>query len=119
MTQPTVFSQAIPVLAALDIPETLAFYESKFGFTKAFAYPNYGGVTRGGINIHFWHCDDRHIAENTSCYIYVQHIDALYAELQATGVIHPNGPLETKPYGMKEFATLDNNGNMIKFGEQL
>jgi len=62
---------AIPVLAALDIEPTLDFYASKFGFTERFRVDDYAGVERGGVQIHFWLCGDRTIAENTSCRIEV------------------------------------------------
>jgi hypothetical protein len=32
-------------------------------------------------------------------------------------VIHPNGVLETKPWGLKEFTVLDLDGNGITFYE--
>jgi hypothetical protein len=36
---------------------------------------------------------------------------ALYAEYQERGgKVHPNGPLQTKPWGTKEFAAVDPNG---------
>ena len=49
----------------------------------------------------------------------VEGIDALYAEMQAAGVVHPNGLLQQQPWGMKEFAVLDGDGNLIKFGERV
>jgi hypothetical protein len=33
----------------------------------------------------------------------VEGIEALYDEYRPKGVIHPNGALETKPWGAKEF----------------
>jgi hypothetical protein len=76
-------------------------------------------MSRGCIQLHFWHCSDKYIAQNTSCYVYVTNIEPLYAEYKASGIIHPNGPLKEQPYGMKEFAILDADGNLIKFGEVL
>lgn len=62
---------------------------------------------------------DRYIAANIACYAYVQDIEALYAAYQAQGIIHPNGALEVKSWGVKEFTVLDNNGCAIRFGERL
>lgn len=31
--------------------------------------------------------------------------------------IHPNGPLQTKPWGQREFALLDPDNNLITFGQ--
>lgn len=33
--------------------------------------------------------------------------------------IHPNGSLETKPWGMKEFSLLDPNGTLLTFREKI
>jgi len=33
--------------------------------------------------------------------------------------IHPNGYLETKPWGQREFALLDPDKNLLTFGESI
>ena len=70
---------------------------------------------RGDVEIHLWRCPDKYIAENTACRINVEGIEALYKEYQPQGVIHPNGVLETKSWGMKEFTILDLDGTGITF----
>lgn len=108
-----------PVLASLEIEETVKFYEDKLGFKRSWCDQNYGIVNRDRISIHFWHCDNKIFPENTSCYIYVDNVEKLFQEYKKVGVVHPNGALEDKPWGMREFAILDKDGNMIKFGENL
>ncbi|WP_157962322.1 VOC family protein [Winogradskyella aurantiaca] len=49
----------------------------------------------------------------------VNQIEELCKEFLECNVIHPNGYLEDKPYGMREFAILDVHGNLIKFGEEI
>ena len=111
------FTRAAPVLAALDIEKTVLFYEEKLGFERILVTNDtYGIVRRGAVHIHFWHCHDKYIADNTSCYIYVEGIDLLFQEYQATGVPIA-GALESKPWGVREFAILDLNGNLLKIGE--
>ncbi len=117
MPEKTEFRYAAPVLASLDLTQTLTFYEARLGFKREFVYDSYASVSRDGISLHFWLCDDPHIPRNTSCYIYVRHIEPLYAEYQATNVIHPNGALEKKPWGLYEFSALDGDGNLLRFGE--
>ena len=39
--------------------------------------------------------------------------------LRRAGVVHPNGPLTDQPWGLREFAVLDGDGNMIKFGQRM
>jgi hypothetical protein len=43
----------------------------------------------------------------------------LYNELEPLGVVHPNGKLQEMPWKMKQFSILDNNGNIIHFGEEI
>lgn len=114
---PTTFIRSVPVLASLDLDETAQFYADKLGFMVDFRYPNYLGLKRDDLQLHFWLCSERHIAENTSCYVYVQDITPLYEEYQAAGVIHPNADLSEKDWGMREFSVTDVHGNLIRFGE--
>lgn len=111
--------QAAPTLASLNTTETVHFYEEKMGFRRTYFDEGYLIVVRDDIQIHFWKCDDKIHPENTSCYVYVSGVDDLYKELQAAGIVHPNGKLEDKPWGMREFAILDVHGNLIRFGQLL
>jgi hypothetical protein len=45
-------------------------------------------------------------------------VDALYREMVAADVVHPNGHLTDRPWGMREFAVVDGDGNLITFGER-
>jgi uncharacterized glyoxalase superfamily protein PhnB len=112
-------NSAVPVLASLNITKTIQFYCSVFGFTKIYEEPAaYGIVQRDAVQIHFWACSEKHIAENTGCRINVKEIDALYAELQPKRVVHPNAPLQQKPWGTREFGVVDEDGNLITFFEE-
>lgn len=110
--------RAIPVLASLDIEATQHFYADKLGFTAVARYPDYGIVERNNVQIHFWLTDDADIPKATSCRVDVDGVDQLYEEMNASGVVHPNGPLTDQPWGLREFAVLDGDGNMIKFGQR-
>jgi len=116
---PVRFTRPIPVLASLDMARTEAFYREKLGFETIIQQDNYLGMRRGELVLHFWKCESRLIAENTSCYVEVEGIDELHAAYEAQGVIHPNGALRNQPYGMREFAILDPDGNLITFGQPL
>ena len=111
---------AIPLLPQTDIQKATAFYDEKLGFEIGFVYENeYAGVMRDDCVLHFWLCQDKKTAENTSCRVPVGDIKPLYEELANSGVIHPNGKLEEKPWGYLEFSVLDEAGNLIVFAEQL
>lgn len=112
-------NRAAPVLASLEMEETLRFYVQQLGFKQAYGDENYGIVRRDEIDIHFWKCDDKIHPENTSCYIYVRGVDSLYEEMLGVHVVHPNGHLKDHPHEMREFSIVDNFGNLIRFGEEI
>ncbi|HUG22839.1 bleomycin resistance protein [Piscinibacter sp.] len=118
MSTPIEFIAATPVLASLDIERSVEFFASKLGFSKVYvAQGAYGIVSNGPVRIHFWACTDRHIAEATSCRVQVQEIEGLHALCASHAIVHPNAPLESKPWGTKEFAILDPDGNLVTFHE--
>ena len=112
--------KAIPLFPQPNIKRATEFYRDKMGFEILFMYgEDYGGVLRDEFLLHFWKCEDKKIAENTSCRVEVDDAETLYKEFSKTGVIHPNGALEVKPWGYKEFAILDEAGNLIRFAEEI
>jgi catechol 2,3-dioxygenase-like lactoylglutathione lyase family enzyme len=115
----TVLQRAVPVLPSLDLDATGRFYVEKLGFELVSRYPNYAVCARGGVQLHFWPTNDENLPKQSSCRIDVTGIEPLYAEFTAAGVVHPNGPLQVKPWGIKEFGVLDGDGNLITFGERI
>lgn len=103
---------AIPKLASLDIERSLAFFE-RLGFWRRGSYPDYGIVERDGVQIHFWLCTDARIPKETACRIAVEGIEQLFEEFSAQQVVHPNGKLARKPWGVWEFSILDPDGNLV------
>ncbi len=112
------FKTVIPKLPAQNVQQAVAFYEQKLGFRALFDYSNYASVERDGLEIHLWECHDPSIAENTAFRLGVDDIETLYAEFSAAGVVHPNGALEEKPWGGREFVILDLDGNGIFIFEE-
>jgi hypothetical protein len=110
---------AVPILASLNEEETIKFYTEKLGFTFHSSWEGYVILGRDKINLHLWPCTDPEIAKNTGCYINVTKVDKLYSEYEPLGVVHPNGALQEMPWRMKQFSILDNNGNIIHFGEEM
>ena len=114
---------AIPVLPAADVAQSLAWWTHVCGFVEAFrdsTPPSYAGIARGGVSLHLGRVDDaklaRMVGEQTMVRIQVEDVEAMYAEYQQRGgVVHPNGPLQTKPWGTKEFGAIDPNGVCVTF----
>ena len=118
MLTETEFLATTPVLASLDIVRTVGFFESKLGFKPLHVEQGvYGVIQRGRVSIHFWACNDKAIAEATSCRVQVFGVQALYDQCRSEGVVHPNAPLQSKPWGAVEFGVLDPDGNLITFHE--
>jgi uncharacterized glyoxalase superfamily protein PhnB len=110
---------AVPILASLNAEETIKFYTDKLGFTLNNNWDGYVILSRDEITMHLWPCKDPEIPKATGCYINVNEVEKLYDEYKQTGVVHPNGPLKEMPWKMKQFSILDNNGNIIHFGEEM
>lgn len=107
---------AIPVLASLNIAQTVAYYE-KLGF-DVIPFADYAIARRNTLEIHFWLCNDPYICENTSCYIRLKDVDKLYEEYAELGIVSTkHGKPQVKEWGLKEFYIIDNCGNLLKFGE--
>lgn len=111
--------KAIPMLASLNEEETIKFYTEKLGFTFHSSWDGYLIFSRDGVSIHHWPTTDPEIPKATGCYINVTDVNKLYTELKAQGVVHPNGDLKDMEWGMRQFSILDNNGNIIHFGEDI
>jgi hypothetical protein len=71
------------------------------------------------IQIHFFEFKELDPKENYGqVYIRTDNIDSFYQSLLDYKVtIHPNGPLETKSWGQKEFSLLDPDNNLLTFGQ--
>lgn len=108
-----------PLLPMRDQAESRTFYEA-LGFDALLAMDGYLIMGRDGVELHFWPCSDRAIAENTSCYIRSSDVDALHAEFSA-GFPAGEGVRLTAPenreWGMREFYVFDPSGNLLKIGQ--
>lgn len=117
------FKSAVPVLPAASTPESLAWWTQVCGFTETFrdaTPPTYAGVAREEVHLHISGMNDvelaRKIGEQTMVRIIVEDVKAVHAEFQERGgAVHPNGPLQTKPWGTTEFAAIDPNGVCVTF----
>ncbi len=105
--------------AGKDVEKSIEFYE-KLGFTTTHTEGKplrMAVVERDEIQIFLVQNDYKHLAEETSLRIRVDGLEQLYEEFLGKGedIIHPNGKLEAKPWGCKEFVVLDKAGVCITF----
>ena len=116
---------AIPVLPAADATESLNWWTKICGFEETFrdaTPPSYAGIRRDNASLHISAIADKKLARvignQTMVRLGVKGIEAMYTEYQKRGgVVHPNGSLQTKPWGTKEFAAIDPNGVCVTFQE--
>jgi len=102
---------------------TRNFYLNQMGFQE-FGQADFNGylmVEKDGIQIHFFEFKDLNPAENYGqVYIRTDAIDSFYQGLLDSKTrIHPNGQLETKPWGQQEFSVLDPDNNLLTFGQSI
>ena len=116
---------AIPQLPARVMERTLAFYR-KLGFETEVVSPagDYAIADRGRLEIHFFLHSRLVPAESAfGCYLRVKAVDALHAEFAKAGLPAAGIPrltaVEDKPWGMREFALVDENGSLIRVGQVL
>jgi catechol 2,3-dioxygenase-like lactoylglutathione lyase family enzyme len=114
----TEFISAVPIIPARDIEASAAWYRDRLGFEVFHTEPEYGIVGRGETWIHFWGPSGIPPEKSNSMIrVGVRGIDALYEQCQGEGIVHPNAPLEKKPWGFREFAVTDHDGNLVTFFE--
>jgi len=112
-----------PKLPMRNKKVTREFYINQLGF-KEFGSADYDGylmLEKERVQIHFFEFKALDPKENYGqVYIRTDDIDQLYKSLQEKHTkIHPNGTLETKPWGQKEFSILDPDNNLLTFGQSL
>lgn len=116
-------TQIHPKLPMRDKHVTKEFYTKKLGFevVGSVEYDYYLMLKKDQIEIHFFLFKELDPKENYGqVYIRTNDIDRVYQSfLDSKTVIHPNGPLETKPWGQKEFALLDPDSNLLTFGQSI
>ena len=110
-----------PKLPMRDKNATKDFYLNKLGFIELGDYGDYLLIKKDDIEIHFFEFKNLDPKENYGqVYIRTNDIDNLYQSLLDNKTdIHPNGNLQTKPRGQKEFSMLDPDSNLLTFGQTL
>jgi uncharacterized glyoxalase superfamily protein PhnB len=124
--------RASPVLGVRNVRQAAEYYRDVLGFSldpvDGVFQPSqdepggvYGIVKRGGVWIHF-QIRRGGLAERTrqvferDVYVYVQDLDAIFADLQKRGAVITQPPLMA-PYGIRELVVEDLNGYRLCFGE--
>lgn len=132
-------TRTIPALPVADLLAARDFYTGPLGFEVVHADDGVVVLRRDDAVVNLWPADhdgwrtrddlaaapvrngaESFLSGTASCRIEVDSraaLDALHAELAATGALHPTDtgtPVETE-YGTVEFHVLDLDGNLISF----
>jgi catechol 2,3-dioxygenase-like lactoylglutathione lyase family enzyme len=112
-----------PKLPMRNKAVTREFYIKKLGFEELGSadFEGYLMLKKDNVQIHFFEFRELNPLENYGqVYIRTDDIDGLYKSLLEIKVsIHPNGHLQTKPWGQKEFSLLDPDNNLLTFGQSI
>lgn len=114
--------KTIPILYSNDIGASIAFYE-ELGFAIDAKHSAHGYliVEYGKIEIHFQFSDTLNPKTNEgACYIRCDDPDGLFEVFARAKLGDSSIPridkIENKPWGMREFAIIDNAGNLLRIG---
>jgi catechol 2,3-dioxygenase-like lactoylglutathione lyase family enzyme len=115
---------AIPILPSRSLNDTLAFYR-RLGFEGAIhSHGDYAIITRGTVELHFFtHRELDPAKSSAGCYLRVSDVESTCRAWASAGLPGKGIPrqvaLEDKPWGMREFAIVDPDGNLIRIGQVL
>ncbi len=111
--------QSQPIFAVRDVREAIAFYQDVLGFENPWFHGDpatFGGIGWGNVSVLFNQLPE--IAariEGHQHHYWTDDVNALHAKHVAAGapII---GPIENKPWGLREYTVRDPNGYHLRFG---
>ena len=126
------FQKLTPNLLVASVERSLAFYVDTLGFERGLTVPEhspfvFASVTGGPIEIFFNDAatavkeypafGGKPLGATGTMFIELEGVDALHGRLESSVKIVM--PLETKFYGMREFAIEDPDGYVVTFAERV
>ncbi len=114
---------AIPILPSRSLSKTLVFYQ-QLGFEGRTlgVGDSYAVLQRGSVELHFFLFEGLDPAASSfGCYLRVLDVESIrdafsLSRLPGKGIPRMDA-LESKPWGMKEFAIVDPDGNLLRIGQ--
>lgn len=117
------YDLAIPILPSRSVNETALFYR-RLGFQGGphESDAEYAILRRGSVELHFFTHKELVPAESSAgCYIRVLDVESIYSSFSSSQLPRRGIPrmdtLEDKPWGLREFAILDPDGNLLRIGQ--
>jgi catechol 2,3-dioxygenase-like lactoylglutathione lyase family enzyme len=133
-------SQTIPAMPVRDMLRAVQFYRDRLGFEVLHHDGGLAVLGRDEAVVHLWESSDESwrartdvtekpvcsgaesfIAGTASFRVLVEGVDELYDELRARDVLHPVSKegVDDTDFGTREFATLDQDGNLVTFFQRV
>jgi catechol 2,3-dioxygenase-like lactoylglutathione lyase family enzyme len=128
--------QTIPAMPVREMSNAVAFYRDRLGFDVQHHDDGYAVLCRDEAVVHLWESGDESwreregstdkpicsgaesfLAGTASFRVRVDDVDELFEEMRDAEVLHPvseNG-VDHTDFGTREFATLDQDGNLVTF----
>lgn len=109
------FEKIMPELPLDDVSAGVSYYRDVLGFSVNYQQSDIGVMDRDLARILLIARTPQHQGIG-SCYLYVTDADALHAELAGKGANVQGEPI-SRPWGLREFAVIDPEGNRLTFGQ--
>lgn len=109
---------AATVFAVKNVEESLRFYVDVLGFSEDFRFGEYAGVKHGDVFIHLSQSPpSERLPGSGAIYIFCDEVDDFHRETKEKGARIAYEPKDW-PYGMRDFAAYDLDGNQVSFGTE-
>jgi predicted enzyme related to lactoylglutathione lyase len=115
-SSPDQFYQGAPLLLVPDVAATADFYRRILGFKSdpRTETSEYCVVWRDNAAVHL--AKGKHAPTGVRIFFWVKDVNALYEQVIKGGAAIAV-PLETRPYGLRDFSILDPNGVLLVLGQ--
>jgi len=110
----TAFTGTTPILNVKNVPDSIAYYVEKLGFSKDWEWgspPDFASVNRNEQRVFL--CQNGQGQPGTWISFWVEDVDALYAEYQDRGAMIVQPPTNF-PWGVREMNVTDPDGHRFR-----
>jgi len=110
------FECVTPILNVKNVPKSIEYYVNVLGFKKDWEWETpatFASVSRD--DVHIFLCQEAQGQSGMWMSIFVENVDALYEEYQASGAIIRQKPTNF-PWGVREMNIEDPDGHRLRMG---
>ena len=112
---PRMMRKIMPELPSDDVSTAVRHYRDVLGFSVNYEQHDIGVLDRDDVRLLVIARTPRHTGIGSACF-YVRDADALHGELVRNGADVQGAPV-SQPWGLREFAVLDPDGNRLTFAQ--